>query len=90
MEGFLVSDGNVSMVVDVSIGINIIIIISMNFIIRNVTTLSLWEYLWSRNLTFYPSDKMSHNLSSHIIWKQETDGKLITDAGVKKPEEPRM
>ena len=41
MEGFLVSDGNVSMVVDVSIGINIIIIISMNFIIRNVTTLSL-------------------------------------------------
>ena len=44
MEGFLVSDENVSMsllVVDVSISINIIIIISMNFIIRNVTTLSL-------------------------------------------------
>lgn len=44
MEGSLVSDGNVSMspmVVDVSISIKIIIIISMNFIIRNVTTLSL-------------------------------------------------
>lgn len=44
MEGYLVSDGNVSMspmVVDVSISIKIIIIISMNFIIRNVTTLSL-------------------------------------------------
>ena len=44
MEGFLVSDENVHMgllVVDVFISINIIIIISMNFIIRNVTTLSL-------------------------------------------------
>ena len=44
VEGSLVSDGNVSMspmVVDVSIRIKIIIIISMNFIIRNVTTLSL-------------------------------------------------
>ena len=38
----------------------------------------------------WPGDKMSNNLSSHIIWKQETDGKLITNAGAKKPEEPRV
>ena len=70
MEGCLVSDGNVSvvLVVDVSISINIIIIISMNFIIRNVTTLSLWEYLWSPRNFLSPDLAIKCQIISHLIF----------------------